>query len=505
MLTVPTLSKRSTYHNDTDPPFLLSWDFVLRKVGQSEFGLPLASSFPSGQATPSQQGNPFKRITSISDMSYLNKVQGGDEPSRKGVIVPCHYLDEADETLARGLEVFPKGGDKRPSQPYLMPTLDSQRRPPKADTNGGDDELTNVCNIAIRDIENLTDEEILPRLESLVAEYKEELLARKVRRVTFICGHKEGSYPGYFTFRGPEYEEDQSIRHNEPALPSSLSLGDCLKFKIKPVFTENRNIHVYEAIGKGIESDKVVDKRYFTRAVVRPGRLRDEIPTAEYLISETDRLVNDILDALEIIGNNNSDLNHIFINFTPVFNLQPVMWRNRFAGFLERFGPTFPGAFVSPELRSVSSAPTPRLACHTLCVSSSPTPPDTSSRLSCTSSESQRRASGSSRALVAPPSWAPCTCALFHSLRLPRSGCSPSVTRLISWELSMCTTSRAFPPGYPEQLDQSCCQTPLIDRDADPKSASALSTTSSCSTIPTTLLRFLVSLVPTLAVWSVGS
>jgi acetyl-CoA carboxylase/biotin carboxylase 1 len=80
------------------------------------------------------------------------------------------------------------------------------------------------------------------------------------------------------------------------------------------------------------------DKRYFTRAVIRPGRLRDEIPTAEYLISEADRVINDIFDALEIIGNNNSDLNHIFINFTPVFQLQPQEIEHSLQGFLDRFG-----------------------------------------------------------------------------------------------------------------------------------------------------------------------
>ncbi|EHY58148.1 acetyl-coenzyme-A carboxylase [Exophiala dermatitidis] len=335
--------KSIEYHNDVDPPFFISWDFVLRKVGQSEFGLPLASSFPSGQATPSQQGNPFKRITSVSDLSYLNKVQGGeDEPTRKGVIAPCHYLDEADETLARALEAFPKASkDKRPSQPQLLPTLDSQRRPQQQKPEVPDDELTNVVNIAIRDIEGLDDSEVLKRLHSLIAEYKSELLARKVRRITFICGHKEGTYPGYFTFRGPTYEEDMDIRHNEPALAFQLELGRLSRFKIKPIFTQNRNIHVYEAIGKGDERDKVVDKRYFTRAVVRPGRLKDEIPTAEYLISETDRLVNDICDALEIIGNNNSDLNHIFINFTPTFNLQPKDVEEQIAGFLERFSRRF--------------------------------------------------------------------------------------------------------------------------------------------------------------------
>ncbi|KIW96224.1 uncharacterized protein Z519_03292 [Cladophialophora bantiana CBS 173.52] len=332
--------KEVEYHNDVEPPFYLSWDFVLRKVGQSEFGLPLASSYPSGQATPSQNGNQFKRIASVSDLSYLNKLQGDDEPSRKGVIAPCHYLDEVDECLARALEAFPKGApEKRPTTQHLMPTLDSQRRPQKQETL--EDDLTNVCNIAIRDIENLTDEEILNRAQSLIEEYKSELLARKVRRITFICGHKEGTYPGYFTFRGPTYEEDLSIRHNEPALAFQLELGRLSKFKIKPVFTENRNIHIYEAIGKGDDRDKVVDKRYFTRAVVRPGRLKDEIPTAEYLISETDRLVNDICDALEIIGNNNSDLNHIFINFTPVFNLQPRDVEEQVAGFLERFSRRF--------------------------------------------------------------------------------------------------------------------------------------------------------------------
>lgn len=328
--------KEVEYHNDVDPPFFLSWDFVLRKVGQAEFGLPLASSYPSGQATPSQQGNPFKRISSVSDLSYLNKMQGDDEPSRRGVIAPCPYIDEADECLSRALEAFPKNSrEKRPGQSHLMPTLDSARKPqPKPEPI--DDELTNVCNIAIRDIEDMSDDEVLSRMKSLVAEYKSELLARRVRRVTFLCGHKEGSYPGYFTFRGPTYEEDQSIRHNEPALAFQLELGRLSKFKIKPVFTENRNIHVYEAIGKGEDRDKVVDKRYFTRAVIRPSQLKDEIPTAEYLITETDRLVNDICDALEIIGNNNSDLNHIFLNFTPVFNLQPKDVEETVAGFLER-------------------------------------------------------------------------------------------------------------------------------------------------------------------------
>ena len=330
--------KEVQYHNEVEPPYFISWDFILRKVGQSEFGLPIGSSYPSNPTTPSSQGDPFKRISSVSDLSYLNDM-GDDEPSRKGVIFPIQSLDEADEFLGRALEAFPRGPPKAKgsSTTNLIPPLDSKRRP-TAQKIESEDELTGVCNVAIRDIEDLDDTEIVARASRLVEENKDELLARRVRRLTFICGHKDGAYPGYITFRGPTYEEDSSIRHSEPALAFQLELGRLSKFKIKPIFTQNRNIHIYEAIGKGEERDKVVDKRYFTRAIVRPGRLRDEIPTSDYLLSEADRLMNNILDALEIIGNNNSDLNHIFINFTPVFPLEPKDVEESLAGFIERFG-----------------------------------------------------------------------------------------------------------------------------------------------------------------------
>ena len=350
--------KKIEYHNEAEAdesPYIVSWDFVLRKVGTPEFGMSIHSEAPSTPATPSyESGNPFKRISSISDMSYL--VNNPDkEPVRKGVIVPVQYLDEAEEYLMRALEVFPLPNERKKSYPSgLIPDFGGKRKPaaPKPDVT---DELSAVCNIAIRDSESLDDNETLARIELIVKDYKDELLARRIRRLTFICGHKDGSYPGYYTFRGPTYEEDQSIRHIEPAMAFQLELGRLSKFHIKPVFTENRNIHMYEAIGKDVQSDK----RYFTRALVRPGRLRDDIPTAEYLISESDRLMNDILDALEIIGNNNSDLNHIFINFSPIFALQPPEVEKALGGFLERFGRRLWRLRVTgAEIRIVCTDPT---------------------------------------------------------------------------------------------------------------------------------------------------
>jgi acetyl-CoA carboxylase/biotin carboxylase 1 len=329
--------KQISYHDDEaeDSPLFLSWDFALRKIGNSEFGLPLQSATPSSPAIPSPGS--FHRIHSISDMSYKLANKWEEEPNRKGVIVPCKFLDDAEELLPKALGELPRSPRRKPpSTAGLATNLNDKRRPSalKASSQPEEEELSAVINLAVSDSEGQSDQDILERIHPIIKQYREDLLAHRVRRVTFICGRKDGSYPGYYTFRGPEYLEDDSIRHSEPALAFQLELGRLSKFHIKPVFTENKNIHVYEGIGKTVETDK----RYFTRAVIRPGRLRDEIPTAEYLISEADRVINDIFDALEIIGNNNSDLNQIFINFTPIFQLQSEDVERSLQGFLDRFG-----------------------------------------------------------------------------------------------------------------------------------------------------------------------
>ncbi|KAK7755343.1 acetyl-coenzyme-A carboxylase [Diatrype stigma] len=309
------------YHTDENDgvPTFMSWDFSLRKMGQSELNIPVESN-PSVPGTPQEFS--FNRIHSISDMSYLTS-RTQEEPIRKGVMIPCRYLDEIEDLLQKAFEVLPK--HRRRHAP--VPTLAGRRN-----TTG--DELANVLNVAICDSEGETDQEMLTRVRGVVHAFKDDLLSRRVRRVTFICGHKDATYPAYYTFRGPEYEEDDTLRHMEPALAFQLELGRLSKFKITPVFTENKNIHVYEGIGKGVETDK----RYFTRAVIKPGRLRDDIPTIDYLISEADRVINDIFDALEIIGNNHSDLNHMFLNFAPVFQLKPEEVEHSLPGFVDRFG-----------------------------------------------------------------------------------------------------------------------------------------------------------------------
>ena len=308
------------YQSDTEAPFLLTWEFLQKKIGQADIDVPL--SVPPTPATPNVD-NPFRRMMSFGDVSQLMKQANPNEPTRKGVILPAQYIDEVEEYLSRAIDLLRPHTRKQSATPST----------PKKQEDGP----TGVCNVAIQDIELGDDAEILKRINSIVESYKEEL-ATTVKRLTFIAGHSDGTYPGYYTFRYPHFREDESIRHIEPALAFQLELVRLQNFKFKPVFTENRNIHVYEAIGNAAQNQQNVDKRYFTRAVVRPGRVKEDIPTAEYLISEADRLTNDILDALEIIGNNGSDLNHIFINFSQIFPLSPEDVEEALAGFLDRFG-----------------------------------------------------------------------------------------------------------------------------------------------------------------------
>ncbi|KAG0634704.1 acetyl-CoA carboxylase [Tuber brumale] len=321
------------YHNlDSEPPFIVTWDFQLKKVGVTEYGM----TQPSAPATPTvERGDGFERVGSISDLLFLVG-KSEIEPVRKGVIILVTFLDGAEEYLVRALELITlvKGAKSTGGGLMVNPEERKQSMLLSALETEEEDSLPAVCNVAVRDAKSMDDKDLLERILPLVADYKDELLSRNVRRITFICGHRDGSYPGYFTFRSPEYREEQSILHIEPALAFQLELGRLSNFTIKPVFTKNGNIHVYKAYGKEVQRDK----RYFTRAVVRQGHLRDEILTADYLISETDRLVNDILDALEIIGNNNSDLNHIFINFTPVSPLSPKEIEPTLGRSTERFG-----------------------------------------------------------------------------------------------------------------------------------------------------------------------
>lgn len=204
----------------------------------------------------------------------------------------------------------------------------------------GNNQPPNVLNLALRifdKADDTTDDGWYERIIELVNSRNSILSKRGVRRVSvLIC--RPGLYPQYFTLRGTDgvWGEESAIRHIEPALAFQLELGRLSNYHLTPLFTESKQLHIYH----GVARENQLDSRFFIRALVRPGRIRGNINTAQYLISETDRLVTNILDALELVSakQRNADVNHIFMNF--IYNL-PVTYEDvleAISGFIERHG-----------------------------------------------------------------------------------------------------------------------------------------------------------------------
>ncbi|CAI5755652.1 unnamed protein product [Candida verbasci] len=293
---------------------IIEWKFRLpTNVTSSRFsGIQQSNTFDDEAAAVN-----MKHAASVSDLSFVVDSKT-EHLTRTGILIPAKQLDDVDEMLIAAL-------DKMQSSIGISfeAGKDSKRN------------LLNVINVVITNTDGYSNEkEFLARVHEIIEEFKEEFQNNDIRRITFVFAHQVGQYPKYYTFTGPEYLENKVIRHIEPALAFQLELGRLNNFNIKPIFTNNRNIHVYEAVGKNAPSDK----RFFTRGIVRTGIIKDDISIAEYLIAESNRLMNDILDTLEVTDTSNSDLNHIFINFSNTFNVQPEEVEAAFGSFLERFG-----------------------------------------------------------------------------------------------------------------------------------------------------------------------
>lgn len=262
----------------------------------------------------------MNRTDSVLDLLYVVDSRAALKP-RFGVLVPSKHLDDIDDVLPVALEKLIKDDGLE---------IDAGEGAAPAGKS-----FFNVVNVVVELIEGyLSEDEVLLKLAQFLQEFKEEMHTALVRRITFVVANQIGAYPTYYTFTAPDYAENKVIRHIEPALAFQLELGRLDNFHIKPLFTDNRNIHVYEAVGKNSPSDK----RYFTRGIVRTGIISQEVDIAQYLILELNRLMLDILDALELIDTLNLDLNHIYINFSNAFNVQPQDVEAAFASFLETFG-----------------------------------------------------------------------------------------------------------------------------------------------------------------------
>ncbi|CAG8472312.1 12933_t:CDS:2 [Cetraspora pellucida] len=285
-------------------PYMISWRFLIHSTNlDTATKSPLHATFHN-----------ITRVENISDSRYLMP-NSSNEPIWIGVMVSCTSNEQVAQNFPRILNIFRQYGCK--------------------ERNSTDGSFDNILYIALRPGDDPLDDEILKReLQSTIKCHAIELREYKIRRVTVILFRK-GQHPGYFTFKEPpNYLEDSTIRHIGPTMAYQLELSRLSNFDIK-LCSNGNQIHVYYAIGKKNASDC----RFFIRALVRPGRLRNSVHT-DYLLSETDRLLNEILDILEIVSSEykNSDCNHLFINYIPTFVLEPRQIEEAVKSFIERHG-----------------------------------------------------------------------------------------------------------------------------------------------------------------------
>ncbi|GAA6021680.1 hypothetical protein JCM10207_008111 [Rhodosporidiobolus poonsookiae] len=294
-----------------DEPATVAWCFRMRKAASE-----------SEPPTPTT-GLTSQRTASYSDLTFLlNNAQS--EPLRYGAMFSIRSLDNFREELSTVLRHYPDSGKK-----LGEPAASSQ-------------ENWNVLNVALTVPAGTQVDEDAIRSEfaALVNAMNAEIERRNMRRITLlIC--REGQYPAYFTLRRQDgtWKELETIRDIEPALAFQLELGRLSNFNLEPCPVENRQIHIYHATAKGNTSDA----RFFVRALVRPGRLRGNMKTADYLVSESDRLITDVLDTLEVTSATKraADGNHISLNFLYSLRLDFEEVQTALAGFIDRHGKRF--------------------------------------------------------------------------------------------------------------------------------------------------------------------
>ncbi|KAI9464497.1 acetyl CoA carboxylase [Lactarius psammicola] len=297
--------------DDGEAPSIVTWRFNL---GQSH----------SPPQTPrlDKSGELPRRHGSVSDLTYMiNRNQS--QPVRTGAIASFVNLDALTRGFEHVAETLPLFDEAEHRQRYGTTSL-----PP------------NVLNLALRvfnEADDMSDAEWAEKICVFFNNRKHILAQRGVRRVSVVLCRR-GQYPWYYTLRDRNgvWQEEQAIRNIEPALAFQLELSRLSNYNLEPCFVESKQIHIYH----GVARENQLDHRFFIRALIRPGRLRDTMSTADYLISETDRRVTNILDALEVVSvkYRNSDCNHIFMNF--VYNLS-VTYEDVLAavsGFIERHG-----------------------------------------------------------------------------------------------------------------------------------------------------------------------
>ncbi|XP_009995147.1 PREDICTED: acetyl-CoA carboxylase 2 [Chaetura pelagica] len=203
------------------------------------------------------------------------------------------------------------------------------------------EEPIHILNIALHCAECAEDEKLVPIFRAFAQSKKNILVDCGLRRITFLIAQQR-EFPKFFTFRArDEFAEDRIYRHLEPALAFQLELSRMRNFDLTAIPCANHKMHLYLGAAKVQAGAEATDCRFFIRAIVRHSDLITKEASFEYLQNESERLLLEAMDELEVAFNNTTvrtDCNHIFLNFVPKVVMDPSKIEESVRSMVMRYG-----------------------------------------------------------------------------------------------------------------------------------------------------------------------
>ncbi|KAL9700297.1 hypothetical protein quinque_003738 [Culex quinquefasciatus] len=204
-------------------------------------------------------------------------------------------------------------------------------------------EAIHILSIAVRDMGDMDDLQMEAVFGAFCAQHREELLSRRVRRITFAA-LKKRQFPKFFTYRARDnFEEDRIYRHLEPACAFQLELNRMRTYDLEALPTANQKMHLYLGRAKVPKGQEVTDFRFFIRSIIRHSDLITKEASFEYLQNEGERVLLEAMDELEVAFSHpqakRTDCNHIFLNFVPTVIMDPAKIEESVTKMVLRYGP----------------------------------------------------------------------------------------------------------------------------------------------------------------------
>ncbi|XP_063700172.1 acetyl-CoA carboxylase isoform X3 [Culicoides brevitarsis] len=204
-------------------------------------------------------------------------------------------------------------------------------------------EPIHILSIAVRDTGDLDDIQMANLFGSFCTLHRDELLTRRVRRITFAA-LKKRQFPKFFTYRARDlFTEDRIYRHLEPACAFQLELNRMRTYELEALPTANQKMHLYLGRAKVSKGQEVSDFRFFIRSIIRHSDLITKEASFEYLQNEGERVLLEAMDELEVAFSHphakRTDCNHIFLNFVPTVIMDPAKIEESVTKMIMRYGP----------------------------------------------------------------------------------------------------------------------------------------------------------------------